>query len=789
MLGRQNEPSGRCLQDRFRPAHKRPRSYAYSTQEISCTIYADQANLSIHYIVKALLSAGSDATAADISYKKPLDLAIQYGCEDMVLILQSVARVTENNSYDQRLQTVMEPRNLSPFTMDLQEPSSLLKDPHAFLSFLALDNIEWLATQGGNITGVDELTPPSSYGQSLIYAAISHGLSRLVDSFGPLVRFNDDPKAVLERIHKLDEKSEYNPPIEYLAPALHMACCRELSNLDMIEVLVERCNVDINARALVKLQEWQEAKESIEGGTAVHVLARANHWWHLEAIKYLLRRGGNIESINEKGETPLHIACTGTTFADMNCSSNIYGYWRIECVKILLDLGANPNVLDVDGLSCLHKASSSPQIMRMLLEYGADISAGKLSPLFSAIQIQCLETLTILLDAGVSPNVIDPSSDSKGFKLDYFAEGNTRWALFCVSFAGLHNQRSENSAPMVKRLIERGANIYAPLTNQRTLLHYVFEHAEYEIADAFLGCARCLDFSSRDSKGRTVFLAACDWIQCLPGYQHLHWYPKETALFLRILEFGADPLAVDNDGRNALHHLLDNPNMEDEAIMEFLTHDTAKALLHQKDSNGFTPLACALRSFRPAVVSILLSKGADLLSPDPTGATALHQIAAQCLDIKTPSTRRYISRDHKPEFYTGLLSLWEKFLELGGSINVRDNQGSPPLFSYLSTSPIYDYRTPEGSCSHLENFNTYYSGDHVRDIDFLAKNKNGQNALHIIAGREKSSKNPYYNKELFTFFIQKGLNPLEEDDFGRTSLDVAVACEQKDILELFQYRK
>jgi hypothetical protein len=37
--------------------------------------------------------------------------------------------------------------------------------------------------------------------------------------------------------------------------------------------------------------------------------------------------------------------------------------------------------------------------------------------------------------------------------------------------------------------------------------------------------------------------------------------------------------------------------------------------------------------------------------------------------------------------------------------------------------------------------------------------------------------------------MRKGLNPLEEDGKGRSSLDVAAACEQKGILELFQYGK
>lgn len=350
---------------------------------------------------------------------------------------------------------------------------------------------------------------------------------------------------------------------------------------------------------------------------------------------------------------------------------------------MLLETGANINLLDNRGLSCLHKASSSPTIMRILLEHGADINAGKLSPLFSAIQIQCLETLTILLDAGVSPNIVDSNTGHDGFRLHYRVKDAARSALFCAAFANLHNQRHKHSAPMVKLLIKRGADVYAALNDKETLVHYVFENAEFEIVSAFLDCADKIDFNTRDSLGRTVFLAACEWIECLPGYRHQHWDPKATAPFIRTLEFGADSLALNNEGQNGLHLLLNNPEIEEEAIIQFLAHDTNKSLLYQKDGNSVTPLNRALRFLRPSVVEVLITMGVDFLSSDLTGATALHHIAAQCLCLRSQSGGNSYASGHKPEYYTNALAPWKNFLFLGGSINVRDNKGAPPLFYYL----------------------------------------------------------------------------------------------------------
>jgi ankyrin repeat protein len=153
-----------------------------------------------------------------------------------------------------------------------------------------------------------------------------------------------------------------------------------------------------------------------------------------------------------------------------------------------------------------------------------------------------------------------------------------------------------------------------------------------------------------------------------------------------------------------------------------------------------------------------------------------------------------------PEYYTGALVLGKKFLALGGCINVRDDKGAPPPFYFLSSAEQYRYDAPENWCCHLEYFATYFSDDVVSGIDFGAKNMNGENALHVIARREKQKVSkkrhgqehdhePPHDKELYQFFLSKGLNPLEEDANGRSSLDIAAAYEQKGILELFQYGK
>ncbi|KAE9375050.1 ankyrin [Stipitochalara longipes BDJ] len=825
LLAHPNEASGQILQDRFRPASKRLPTWGnlYTIRRQDHEDFAKKKDcLNIALVVKQIIEAGSDVMAVDLHQKTPLDLALELDCPELVQALEFSAPLLSKShnlkSNDRKLSALIamkRPKISNLSRMDAEDPSFkfIFQNLSTCLTFLSLDDVEWVTQNGGKTTGFDESSDIQSSGQSLLCFAASTGL--LIESCRPLARVNDDPQIVMKRVREqLSKDPKYSPGVDNLAPTLHVACSRKLPNMHIVEALVTECGVDVNAHALVEPQRWAKIAEYVEGGTVLHVLAKAHYFWQLEALRFLLQNGAKIDALNEKGETPLHVACTGTTYKAMNCDNDVYGYWRIEAVKMLLEAGAKINVLDKNGLSCIHKASSSPLIMRILLEHGADLTIGTPSPIFPAIQIQCLATLTILLDAGVSPNIVESSNarptglpmhyEPTSFHMHYKIKDVTRSALMCASFASLHNQREKHSAPMVKLLIERGADIWVPINEKETLIHGVFEHAEFEIVSAFLGCATKvkIDFNNRDSLGRTVFIAACDWAECLPGYQHKHWYPKVAAPFLRTLEFGADPLVLDNEGRNALHHLLDNPEMEEEAILQFLAHDSVKAMLYQKDANGFTPLNCALRFLRPAAVEAMITMGVNLLSPDPTGATALHRIAAQCLRVRAPLRKDSWGRDHLPGYYSGALALWQKFLALGGSINVRDNTGAPPLFYFLSSAERDEYGAPEDWCCHLTYFSQYFSEDVVKNVDFGAKNENGENALHVIARREKARKVykkrgheqehdhvPTHDKELYQFFVRKGLNPLEEDSKGRSSLDVAAACEQKGILELFQYGK
>lgn len=483
----------------------------------------------------------------------------------------------------------------------------------------------------------------------------------------------------------------------------------------------------------------------------------------LEGITLLVGKGAVVDSRNEQGETPLHIASWGHVKNNILGSGKDFSYWAADCVQLLLDLGADPNIIDNQGLSPLNKASSRPDIMRILLARGADLAAGTSNPLFSAIRDQDLQALAIILDAGASANAVDITESCH---IHYNCKDQERTALFCACFPYPFNLREENSVPLVKLLIERGADVYATLNERETLIHYVFEHAEQPFLDAFLDYFDTIDFSRRDQSGRTVLLAACD------GQHPL----------VHLLDLGVDVLAVDNDGKNILHHLLDNPDIGEDFILQALEYEICKALVCQKDSKGSTPLQYALSNLRPVVCEKLMTLGANLLEADPAGATALHHIAAQYLREDKPHNE-VLRQSHEKEHYEACLRLWRRFLDLGGNINARDIQVCPPLFYYLLSQAKVNVR--ENECCHVANFSHLF--DEATDVS--ARNADGETALHVIARRDnKWPTQPGHDRTSFEFMVSKGLDPLAEDAKGRSSLDVAAACGKDEILELFQYR-
>lgn len=194
-----------------------------------------------------------------------------------------------------------------------------------------------------------------------------------------------------------------------------------MQDAQAVRALLEQ-NVDVNAR-------------SADGSTA---LLWAAHWNDTETADLLLRAGADANAANDFRMTPLSQACT-------NASA--------EMVRLLLKSGANPNTAIATGETPLMTCArtGNPDAVRLLIEYGAQVNAREPSqnqtalmwaiaerhadvtkalieagadlraatkqgftPIHFAARVGDLESLKLLLAAGVDINLQTRAGESEG---------------------------------------------------------------------------------------------------------------------------------------------------------------------------------------------------------------------------------------------------------------------------------------------------------------------------------------------------------------------------------------
>ncbi|KAM6392182.1 ankyrin repeat domain-containing protein 34B [Rhynochetos jubatus] len=138
--------------------------------------------------------------------------------------------------------------------------------------------------------------------------------------------------------------------------------------------------------------------EMVELPAEGNSLIRAVYHSRLRLTRLLLEGGAYINESNDRGETPLMIACR-TKHVDFQSVS------KAKMVKYLLENKADPNIQDKSGKTalmhaCLEKAG--PEVVSLLLKSGADPSLqdhSNCSALVYAVNSEDKETLKVLLSA------------------------------------------------------------------------------------------------------------------------------------------------------------------------------------------------------------------------------------------------------------------------------------------------------------------------------------------------------------------------------------------------------
>lgn len=357
------------------------------------------------------------------------------------------------------------------------------------------------------------------------------------------------------------------------------------------------------------------------GATLLHLAAENGHEG---VVKLLLEKGADITAQNQSGATALHVAAEkgfdgmfrllqlvwrGTSFdkaidtVDRVGCSPLHSAAANNCqviIRILLEEGANIAMKNVRGRTPLHLAAEKghEEAVRLLMENGAaaDEAAGFLdragnTPLHSAAKNGHEAAVRVLLEMGVdctittkfgatplhwaakmghegvvavlleNEAVVDAATqdESQSTPLHWVAESYCWTAIF----------KGRDPAPIIKRLLEKGADVKVANANGKTALHYAAENGEY---------------ATRRKEEKYT-----------PGRS-----PKSIKVS------NTNQEAVQAANRTLITLLLDSG-----------------AKIDARDRSGLTALHCAAKYGDENTVKLLLDRGAEIEAKNDAGQTPL----------------------------------------------------------------------------------------------------------------------------------------------------------------------
>ena len=432
-----------------------------------------------------------------------------------------------------------------------------------------------------------------------------------------------------------------------------------------------------------------------DGSTALHWAAHRNNE---EVAQSLLDAGANVDASNELGATPLWLAASNGSeiLVEKLLSAGANPNVRLkmgetplmsasragnaDTVVLLLNAGGDVNAAeDERGQTALMwaVAQSHAAVAALLLENGADLNtrtkvwyqlentAGNTNPsgnfrmahggssaIMFAARVGDIDTTRVLLEAGA--NVNDTAASGVSVLIQAAHSGHEELAIYLLDQGADPNAMDAGYTPLHAAVLRSEVTLARSLLDHGAIIETTVKHgtpgrrfsADYSIRsqligrDAFWMAAKygeveilqiLLDAGADplvvDENGVTSLQVAMgnsgsslDWRRDRIGNEELDSEDEEqrTLELAKILiGEGVDVNAVDNRGRNAIHHavLKDFPS-----VVEFLVSQGAH--IDVRNDRDLTPLQLAetvqgipgtngLRGTRPQVAALLRRLGAD----------------------------------------------------------------------------------------------------------------------------------------------------------------------------------
>lgn len=331
---------------------------------------------------------------------------------------------------------------------------------------------------------------------------------------------------------------------------------------------------------------------SPKDGTALHFCVASRK---MDACKFLIRKGADLESRDIYGRTPLHVAT----------ERNL-----IHAIEFLLEKGANINSQTDNGFTPLHRAAIEGHyaLCKLLLDKGADMEAMAHElgpPIMGAIHQSNTSIVKLLLKHGANPNAMNPVTSSDHVNLLQIA----------IQFAA-------KKPEIIKALIEAGADVRAPVVTHHGTLSFL------HILPLVTDNAETLKFMIE--AGAFLDTQAIQTNNEPFGCVHVNGPRGDQCMAVR---YHGTPLqAVKKDGRPQLVRLLEATDNLFKAVRKDNLSQVKKyvaegGLVNCCSVRYDTPLIYASWKGFVGIVKFLLANGAKIDMPNVQNSSPLHYAA------------------------------------------------------------------------------------------------------------------------------------------------------------------
>lgn len=721
---------------------------------LNLIIDEEQQATQIRQIVKVLLEAGVDLVGLDDGLHTAYDVALMLGNQAVTHELAPLIAVIGEGG--------LLPLDPIAAVMDLSARSNLSS------SLEQLDpDCDWKYVMervfsSGDVTAVKILRERhiplvNEDGSSALHFAVRWGMVSMVESL----------------CLSADEINACVPPL------LLTAAKRSETNIAMLKCLLYT-GADVNFAFIEKRAHTND----LDSITIAQLLSTGHHYWYSRALSLVIDVGADIEAENHDGSSCLHIALSrhGQVFLPTEA---VNGFWADDTLEVLLEHDAMVNKVSSKGLTPLNVSLHSGRgrhPIEKLLEYGADGASGPMPALASAIDSADLETVMLFLEMGANPNVQYTALTKKRYEDELVVETPLfnaaatppRWAAGALNSAVA---RSEIQSTIVDLLLEYGANPLQEMNKgTSTVLHEIAARNGLLTKRLLEG----IDLETRDSEGRTALHRACQ----LRGSYKRTLEDEHAALVL--IDNDVDVHAQDDAGNTPLYYsTLANLEKTSTALV------SKGASARIKNKNGQSPMhaACVKAvnhgyiSFKRWAVELLLSAGADPLERTLDGKSILHHLAPELMRLSSKDgadKKSQYDEKKNPAELAALKQLYQRLRSLGCDPEAQDKAGNTPIFDYVAAIKIYSevsVNHPPDEKDQREMFCSH---------DIFKVNDKGEGLLHVVAQRQESCDGDGKDGvRLFELLVSLGLDPRKEDGRGWSALDVAAACDNHLILDLY----